>query len=334
MNPLAPLSLVYGAGAALRATLYRRGFLPSARLAGPVISVGNLSVGGAGKTPVVARVAEILRDEGLPVAVLSRGYRGSFRGEALIVSEGLPPFADPALAGDEPVMLARDLPGVIVAVGARREAVGRAVEARFGPRVHVLDDGFQHLRLARDLDLLCVDAADADERPLPAGRLREFASAADRADLILLTQADRVPSERLAELTARFHATRVFEVVRRVLGFFDQAGSPLPAPVRPFLVSGIARPLRFEADVRARVGSLAGQARFRDHHAYRAAEWQELLARARATGADAVVTTAKDAVRIPVMEAAPPLLVLRIAAEFRDESRFRERLLAAARRAA
>lgn len=334
MNPLAPLSLAYGGGAALKAALYRRGWLARARLTGPVISVGNLSLGGSGKTPVVARVAEILRDEGLPVAVLSRGYRGSFRGDALVVSDGLPPFADPTQAGDEPVMLARDLPGVVVAVGARRDAVGRAVEARFGPRVHVLDDGYQHLRLARDLDLLCVDPLDADERTLPAGRLREFASAAQRADLVLLTQADRVSAQRLAELTARFRAPRVFEVVRRVLGFFDLAGSPLPAPARPFLVSAIARPERFETDVRARVGSVAGHAGFRDHHAYRASEWRDVLARARAAGADAVVTTAKDAVRLPDTGGAPPVLVLRIAAEFRDEPRFRERLLAAARRTA
>lgn len=334
MNALVPLSLVYGAGAAVRAALFQRGWLARTRLAGPVISIGNLSVGGSGKTPVVARVAEMLREERLPVAVLSRGYRGSFRGVALVVSDGRAPLADASLAGDEPVMLARTLPGVVVAVGRRRDAVGRAVEARFGPCVHVLDDGFQHLSLARDLDVLCVDATQADEHPLPAGRLREFPSAAARADLVLLTQADRVSDERLAALSARFGVARVFHVGRRVLGFFDLAGGVRPAPARPFLVCGIARPERFEADVRERVKDVAGCARYADHHRYRDDEWRDLLARARAAGADALVTTAKDAVRLPDTSGEPPVLVLRIHADFHDEPRFRQRLLAAARRAA
>jgi tetraacyldisaccharide 4'-kinase len=334
VNPLAPLALAYGGAAALRAELYRRGWLPRARLSGPVISVGNLSLGGSGKTPLVARVAELLRDHGLPVAVLSRGYGGRFRGTALIVSDGRATLASAAEAGDEPAMLAAMLPGVVVAVGPRRDAVGRVVEARFGRRVHVLDDGFQHLRLERDLDLLCLDAADADERTLPAGRLREFPRAAARADVVLLAQGERPESERLAALTARFGAERLFRVRRRVLGFFDLAGTERPAPARPFLVSAIARPERFEADAAARVERLAGQARFRDHHFFAAGEWLRLLQHARAAGADAVVTTAKDAVRLPVDAAEPPVLVLRIQACVDDEPRFRARLLAAAERAA
>jgi len=159
--------------AALRVALYRRGVLGSSRPRGPVISVGNLSVGGSGKTPLVARIAELAAEASLPVAVLSRGYRGAFRGEALIVSDGERVLCGAAEAGDEAVMLARLLRGAVVAVGRRRDRVARAVESRFGPRLHLLDDGFQHLRLQRDLDLLCVDPADLEDRPLPAGRLRE-----------------------------------------------------------------------------------------------------------------------------------------------------------------
>jgi tetraacyldisaccharide 4'-kinase len=276
----------------------------------------------------------MLRDHGLPVAVLSRGYGGRWRGAALIVSDGHVALADAADAGDEPAMLAAMLPGVVVAVGRQRDVVGQAVEARFGRRVHVLDDGFQHLRLARDLDLLCLDAADADERPLPAGRLREFPSAAVRADLVLLTQAERAPSERLASLTARFGAERLFRVQRRVLGFFGLDGTPRTAPARAFLVSGIARPERFETDAGERVAHLAGRARFRDHHFYGAEEWRRVLRRAREAGADAVVTTAKDAVRLPGGGGEPPVLILRIEAAIEDEPRFRARLLAAAERAA
>jgi tetraacyldisaccharide 4'-kinase len=334
VSPLAPLALAYGGAAALRVELYRRGWLPSARLSGPVISVGNLSLGGSGKTPLVARVAELLRDHGLPVAVLSRGYGGRFRGEALLVSDGRAILSGAAESGDEPAMLAAMLPGVVVAVGRKRDEVGRMVESRFGRRVHVLDDGFQHLRLARELDLLCLDAADAGGRPLPAGRLREFPEAAARADLVLLTQDEGEPSEPLAALTARIGSERLLRVRRKVLGFFALDGTPRPAPSRPFLVSGIARPERFEADVGSRVAERAGQVRFRDHHVYGAEEWRVLLQRARSAGADAVVTTAKDAVRLPGDGGEPPVLVLRIEAEILDEPRFRVRLLAAAERAA
>ncbi len=167
---LLPLGGLYGLGALTRRAAYRRGLIKQARLHGPVISVGNLSVGGSGKTPLVATIARLVRDAGHPVAILSRGYQGAFPGAALIVSDGERLLADAFSAGDEPVMLARDLPGVVVAVGRRRDQVGRAVEERFGARVHILDDGFQHLRLARDLDLVCLAADDVDDWPLPAGR--------------------------------------------------------------------------------------------------------------------------------------------------------------------
>ena len=341
---LAPLGWLFGGLAASRVALYRRGVLRQARLAGPVISVGNLSVGGTGKTPLVARIAEILRDEGLAVAVLSRGYRGRFRGPALLVGDGQRVLCSARDAGDEPVMLARALPGVAVAVGARRDRVGRWVEARLGPRVHVLDDGFQHLRLARDLDLLCIDALDPDGRPLPAGRLREFASAAGRADAVLLTHCDRATPETLARLERRFGPERTFRVQRRFDGFFDLRGRPTPAPRRPFLFCGIASPRRFEEDVRARVGTLAGSAAFADHHAWSPAEIERVFSRGRASGADALVTTAKDAVRLPEGAGAQPgasqsaegrdlpILVFHVAAEIEDEDRLRQRLLAVARR--
>jgi tetraacyldisaccharide 4'-kinase len=322
---LAPFGALYGAAAAARAGAYRRGWLPQARLAGPVISVGNLSVGGSGKTPVVALVAELLLEAGHPVAVLSRGYGGSFRGDCLVVGDGERVHAAPAEAGDEPVMLARSLPGVVVAVGRRRDRVGRAVEARFGSRVHVLDDGFQHLRLGRDLDLVCASARDLVDRPLPAGRLREPPSALARADLILLDADDAA----LHELTAA-HAGRVLRLRRRVLGFFGPDGAERPAPARPFLLSGIAWPERFHCDVTPRVTQVAGTAAYGDHHVFTPQELAGVESRARQAGADALVTTAKDAVRLP--PATLPVLVLRVTAEVDDVARLRERVLAAAAR--
>jgi tetraacyldisaccharide 4'-kinase len=325
----------FGAIASLRVAAYRRGLLPRARLAGPVVSVGNLGMGGSGKTPVVARVAEILRDAGEPVAVLSRGYGGRFRGEALVVSDGTAILAGAAEAGDEPVMLARALPGVVVAVGPRRDRVGRAVEVLFGRRVHVLDDGFQHLRLERDLDLVCLDVRDLEDRPLPAGRLRERPSALDRADLVLLTRLEAASEEELRALEARLSPERTHRVARRVAGWRSPGGAPAAPPAPAFLLAAIARPERFERDVAQCGVPVAGRAFFRDHHRFRPEELARVSAEARAAGATAIATTAKDAVRL---EGAPalglPLVVLAIAADVVDEARLRERLLAVARRAA
>jgi tetraacyldisaccharide 4'-kinase len=296
--------------------------------------VGNLGVGGSGKTPVVALVARLLRDAGLPVAVLSRGYGGGFRGEALVVSDGASVLAGADEAGDEPVMLARALPGVVVAVGRRRDVVGRRVEERFGRRVHVLDDGFQHLRLERDLDVLCLDARDLEDRPLPAGRLRERPSAAHRADVVLLTRTEAASEGELRALESRLGPDRCFRVARRVTGWTTLEGAPAGPPPRAFLLAAIARPERFEADAAACGVTVVGRAFFRDHHRFRPDELASVAERARAAGADAVATTAKDAVRIAKWGREPPALVMAIAAEVADEERLRARLLAVARRAA
>jgi tetraacyldisaccharide 4'-kinase len=308
-----------GGAAALRAALYRRGVFAQARLQGPVISVGNLRVGGSGKTPVVAHLARTLMDAGHPVAILSRGYGGSSRVPHLLVSDGVSVLADAATAGDEPVMLARQLPGVVVAVGPRRDVVGRWVEDRFGPRVFLLDDGFQHLCLGRDLDIVCVSPSDLADQPLPAGWLREGRAALDRADVVLLTPDDAS--------TAKVDGERTFVVHRRARGFFTADGKPQAAPPRVYLLSGIARPERFAADVAAAGVSVGGHAAFPDHHAFTPGELESAWTRARECGAGAVVTTEKDLVRIPHRPDAPPLLVLRIDIEIEDEPRFRSRVL-------
>ena len=326
----------FGAIGALRVEAYRRGLLRRHRLQGPVLSVGNLGVGGSGKTPVVERVARILREAGEPVAVLSRGYGGRFAGASLVVSDGRSVLASAAEAGDEPVMLARALPGVVVAVGARRDVVGRDVEARFGRRVHVLDDGFQHLRLERDLDLVCLDVRDLEDQPLPAGRLRERPAALGRADLVLLTRVEAASEAELCSLETRIGAGRTFRVERRTTGFTTPAGAPAASPRRAFLLAAIARPERFEQDLAAGGVSVVGRAFFRDHHRFSPRQLSCVADEARRGGADAIVTTAKDAVRL---EDAPPfgelpLIVLAIEARVSDEPRLRERLLAAVRSAA
>jgi tetraacyldisaccharide 4'-kinase len=325
---LAPLGALFGAAAGLRVALYSGGALPRGRLAGPVISVGNLSVGGTGKTPLVARLAELLRDEGLPVAILSRGYGGRRRSATLLVSDGAAVLADPEQAGDEAVMLAERLPGVVVAVGRRRDRVGRFVESHFGPRVHLLDDGFQHLRLARDLDLVCVDAADLRDRPLPAGRLREPVSALRRADVVLIGGADVETLRPLLGEQPRF-AFR-----RRVAGFRGTGGEPADAPARAYLLSGIARPERFAEDARAAGVTVTGHDAYRDHHRFGAAELEAAAERARRAGSDALLTTAKDRVRIRALPASLPLLVMEIAPVIEGERELLERLRVAAGRPA
>jgi tetraacyldisaccharide 4'-kinase len=199
------------------------------------------------------------------------------------------------------------------------------VERRFGRRVHLLDDGFQHLRLARDLDVLCVTMEDLDDRPLPAGQLREFPGAISRAHVVLWNGGEPLPED-----LARRPGCATFMVKRHVEGFFDLEGRPQAAPARPYLLAGIARPERFASDVGARVGEIAGCAFFRDHHPFTEEEVRSIEAEASSLGADALVTTAKDAVRLPSAALSLPLLVLRISAAVIDEESLKGRLVAVA----
>ena len=327
---LAPVGSLFGGAAAVRAALYRRGVLRQTRLRGPVISVGNLRVGGSGKTPIVARLARLLLDGGQPVSILSRGYGGTSTAPYLVVSDGTAVRADAAEAGDEPVMLARKLPGAVVAVGRRRDVVGRAVEEQFGLRAHLLDDGFQHLRLARDLDIVCVTSGDLADRPMPAGWLREGQGALARADVVLIAR-EAAAADTLSLVAARVGPERAFFVRRRLEGFFDASGAPRPVPARVLLLSGIARPERFAADVAAAGAAVAGHEAFPDHHAFTRDELARVAARAKDHEAEAVVTTEKDLVRMGAAPEGMTVLVLRIDVEIEDEARFRTRALDALR---
>ena len=320
---LAPLGSAFGAATELRARLYAGGRLRRRALGSPVISIGNLAVGGRGKTPLVARVAGLLRDSGQRVAILSRGYGGDSRGAPLLVSDGKSVLATAEAAGDEPVLLARSLPGVIVAVAKRRIEAGRMVEQGFGRCVHVLDDGFQHLALARTLDLVAIEAADLLDQPLPAGVLRERPSALARADFLLLSARSGAP------LPPGLDEARTLRWHRRSVGFFAPEGLPRPMPSRAFVLSAIAAPERLLADLSALGCRVVGQALYRDHHRFTAGEIAAAATAARAAGAEAVVTTEKDAVRLD-WPAVPPLIVHRIEAVVEDEGRLAEILLRAA----
>ncbi len=270
------------------------------RLARPVISVGNVASGGRGKTPIVARLARLLVDAGERPAILSRGYGRTDPADGVtVVSDGVRTLADLARAGDEPLMLARSVPGAGVFVCPDRFWAGTLAERRFGATVHLLDDGFQHLALARDVDLAVVAAADERDRPLPRGGLREAFGAVRHAHALIVT--GETPAAAAA-LAARWGVAHAFTAVPRpaVPRAVDPWGGAVRLPRdRPILaVAGIARPETFFADLEAAGWSLVDRLAFGDHHPFTAADLAAIARRARETGAAAVLTTEKDAVRL------------------------------------
>ncbi|MEO8257253.1 MAG: tetraacyldisaccharide 4'-kinase [Acidobacteriota bacterium] len=309
------LSSIYGAAAARRRQYYRRDPAHQRRLRRPVISVGNLSVGGAGKTPLVAAIARLLVERGERPAILSRGYgRSRPQDGVTVVSDGAAVLAPVESAGDEPLMLARALPGVPVLVAADRYLSGRLAEEKLGARVHLLDDGFQHLQLWRDVDLLAVSEDDLHDIPLPGGRLREARAAAADADAALVDAGYLNEAERIGRLLG---LPTAFMVVRtlgppRLIASGDTVVVPANEPV--FAVAGIARPERFFGDLASAGWRVAGTMRFRDHHRFSNRDVARVAAAARAAGARLIMTTEKDAVRLtgkdfgPIPAAAVPLV--------------------------
>jgi tetraacyldisaccharide 4'-kinase len=295
---LNPLSAAYGTGAKLRRNWYARHPERVRRLDRPVISVGNLTVGGSGKTPIVAAIATMLRDAGERPVILSRGYGRADRStRVLVVSDGNRVLEPVARSGDEPQMLARQLADIPVVVGADRFAAGRLAQSRFDCSVFILDDGFQHLQLARDVDLLAVNVGDLDDRVLPMGRLRESLKSASAADAILvdgtLEDARRV-AKQLA-VRRGYRVTRTYDSPRRVQPF----GGGLESPGRRVVaVAGIARPQRFFGSLKALGWDVVRELRFRDHHRFSSADASRIAAVAREASADVILTTEKDAVRM------------------------------------
>lgn len=287
---------MYGAAASWRRRWYAGDAGRVRRLARPVISIGNLRVGGSGKTPVVAHVAAALAARGERPAILSRGYgRREAPPGATVVSDGRKICAGLALSGDEPLMLARRLPQVPVVVAADRYLAGTLAERQLGATVHVLDDGFQHLQLARDINLLVVDESDLGEAVLPVGRLREPIASARHADAVLVTAAS---ADAAARVGAALGVPQVFQVTRTLLppGGWQIGAAPLPG--RVVAVSGIARPERFFDDVQRAGTVIVDRLSFADHHRFTQRDVDRIVERARAAGVTAVATTEKDGVRL------------------------------------
>jgi tetraacyldisaccharide 4'-kinase len=272
-----PLSTIYGGIAGVRNALYDRGVLRARRLEGPVVSVGNLSAGGSGKTPFVMLLGELLKARQIKFDILSRGYGRKSRGVLLVDPEGVP-----EQFGDEPLLIARKL-HVPVIVGEDRYEAGRFAEAKFGAQMHLLDDGFQHRALARGFDIVLLTAADANDRLLPAGRLREPLDSLRRADVIVLPSGASDDS---------------FAVEGKPIWRVRRGIEPQNVPPRPVVFCGIARPENFLLQLRAAGVDPAAQAFYRDHHAYGEKDVQELLDLKRRSEAGGFVTTEKDAVNL------------------------------------
>jgi tetraacyldisaccharide 4'-kinase len=298
-NPLsAILSVTYGGVVGARNALYDWRWLRARSLQGVVISVGNLSTGGSGKTPFVILLGELLKARGIGFDVLSRGYGRRTRGVLLVEPGGLSRDF-----GDEPLLIARRLQ-VPVVVGEDRYEAGRFAESRFGPQIHLLDDGFQHRKLARNFDIVLVTPEDGRDRLLPGGRLRESLRSLERADAVVLTSGASVESFPLEGKT-------VWKVRR---GIFPQG-----VPPRPVVFCGIARPQNFLLQLRAAGIDPVAEAFFRDHHAYTEKDVHDLLQLQRRSEAGGFVTTEKDAVNLGgYLAALAPLAVVPVKMELAD----------------
>lgn len=300
----APLATLYGSILEWRARLYATGRRRSYALSHPVISVGNITLGGTGKTPFVEFLARRLRFEGWRPAVLSRGYGRRSQG-VVVVSRGEGPLVRAEEGGDEPVALARRLPGVLVVVSERRVDAGRAAE-NLGADVSILDDGYQHLALRRDLDLLLLDARDpfGGERFPPRGRLREPVSALGRADAFVFTRVDRqAPPPPARMLLAEWNPKApVFTARIRPVALTDEAGAPLDggdlARRRFVAVSGVAGPGDFAAALKDLDLMPEESFVFSDHHGYTDRDLTRIRRAADRTSSAWIATTEKDAVKL------------------------------------
>jgi tetraacyldisaccharide 4'-kinase len=311
---LRPLSSAFGFAVAVRNLAYDVGVLRTQRAAVPVVSVGNLAVGGTGKTPMTLWLSRELKARGLRVAIVLRGYGGA-RTAVTVVSRGNGPQVSAAQVGDEAVMLAKCFDGFVV-TSAQRFA-GATAAIALGADVIVLDDGFQHRALARDFDLVLVDACRGPL--LPAGPLREGTSALRRADAAIViddAETDDLPS-MLSSVPVHRMRVEPTALVESVGGRWVER--PLGGLVgkRVVAVAGIARPERFYQTVQQWAAIIAEVFEFRDHHQYASSEWQAIARRGHE--ADLIVTTEKDLVKLEAFPfARGKLLALRLGVDVED----------------
>lgn len=330
---LPPLSVLYGAVMRTRLSLYRHGTLQSFKLDRPVISVGNITTGGTGKTPLVEWVARTVAATGKKVCILTRGYGRDNPDRRIVVSDGTTVFASPSEAGDEPFLLATNLLGIAaVVVDADRVAAGREAIASFDTDCFVMDDGFQHLRLERDLNIVTIDATNpwGGGHLLPYGRLREPVSGLSRADCVVITRTDQstgipVLDEKVRLLTGN---APIFHLRMRVMRIKQLNNAPevIQPPVAAFCAVG--NPRSFFNQI---PNDLVLKKTFPDHHRYTQRDLDSLTDDAKRAGARSLITTAKDAVKLQSISFSLPCYVLEIEPQIENEAELVQMILNSAK---
>ena len=327
---LSPLSVAYAAVTRLRTAAYKKGLLKTTKLPVPVVSIGNITAGGTGKTPLVARVSRILADEGRRVCILTRGYGRKNATQRIVVSDGRAVLAKVNEAGDEPFWLAESLKGVAAVIAdPARAAAGQWAIENLDADVLVLDDGFQHLQLARDFNILAIDATNpwGGGRLLPSGLLREAPRGAARADCVIITRAE--PNSHTEELkttlqqlvgnrpilTSHMQSKGVRELVDSRLDSQIQVTQPVAA------FCAVGNPASFFANLLKAGVTLAHTHTFPDHHHYNQADVSRLADEARRAGAASLITTAKDAVKLRELDFDLPCYVLDIEVSIDSEAK-------------
>ncbi len=335
LSPLHLISSIYGLGVRARLFLYGIGFLKGSQLPCKVISVGNITLGGTGKTPTVEYIAKLLKGEGVGVVVLSRGYGGRRQGKFGVVSDGnhlLLPFSE---AGDEPYMLAQRLEGIPILIGRRRDLSGRYASTQFHPRVAILDDGYQHLGVKRDVDILLVDSQTGfgNGYLFPRGPLREPLDQLRRADLFILTKLDERDTCGELEERIKFHNKDaiIFHSNYRPDYLTDlHGGKRLPLGYikgrRVVAVSGIANPAYFRHLLERAGAKVEAEIIFPDHHVYSRKDIP--IIQRDIQNAECIVTTDKDAAKLSgVVKGDFPAMSLGISLEIIEGDHFKELLL-------
>jgi tetraacyldisaccharide 4'-kinase len=304
-----------------RNRLFDAGLLRCASLPNPVISIGNLTVGGTGKTPLAVHVARIVCRMRAEPALLSRGYGRAARG-SLVLAPGDPCTAIVQLAGDEPALIRRQVPGIWLGISGDRHAVGLLIARRAARAVFILDDGFQHRRLRRDLDIVVIDRSQSLEhnRVLPGGTLREPLTGLRRADLVVVNGRRQDTGDDPFDAFVRrynakagvFHCTQQVERLVSFDDWLEEGSACRPCSNVPpvFLVAAIGNPQRFRGDITALGITIAGARFFRDHFSPRPDDWSSCVAQARACGAGALLTTEKDAIKQPRVSGFPLLVAV------------------------
>ena len=333
---LPPLASLYGAITKSRASLYDRGAFRSAKLPRPVISVGNITTGGTGKTPVVEFVCRVLADEGFKVCVLTRGYGRQNSKQRVLVSDGTTVFSDPAEAGDEPFLLATNLKGRAAVISdANRFAAGEGAIKHLGTEVFVLDDGFQHLQLDRGLNIVTIDATNpwGGGKLLPYGRLREQLSSLKRADCLVVTRCDQVLElDSIRTELARHSGDRPVFLSRMTTDQVTPVSETTEEPEDPFAAfCGVGNPQSFFSHLERNGVTPVMKKSFADHHAYSQADVDKLTAEAKLVGARSLITTAKDAVKLRALSFSLPCYALEIKIQIENVEEFRRLILNTAR---